>query len=255
MARVFLVILLTVVFETGCATPVVYPNIKGLAQDDGTLAPADETGRQYCRRLATTTDVLATNRFIGGASFAGAATFLAVMAAAMGPGEDGKDWHVRNRNLLTLGGAAILAIPATLFLSRAMDFSTASGAASRAQASNAEDDKIMAACLRSRAIALDTRAALAASTLQQFQEDRAGDKKVLQALHKLALQEALAGNVDSASSITTEALSIAKSKGLEVETHRLKQLAKEYKLMAPKKAPEAQLVPNSIPEPANGEKR
>lgn len=117
----------------------------------------DESGPEYCYRVATAADKYSQLYLSWGIVSTVVASGLVIIGTAMGPDtRDDANWAQTNRNTLTIASGGLIGIPAAILLSRSSDMSAASSSASKAMA--VDDPEAMARCLDARALVVDARA-------------------------------------------------------------------------------------------------
>lgn len=120
--------------------------------------PDPQSGKDYCMGLSAATDHAAQVDLSFGIIAALAASAGIVAGGLMGPDTSSNaNWVAKNRNAITIGSGALLAVPATILIMRSKDNSKASAAASNALAPDFDGDQAMKQCLGVRADLVNAR--------------------------------------------------------------------------------------------------
>lgn len=117
-----------------------------------------QSGKDYCMGLSAATDKAAQIYLAFGIISALAAGGGIIAGGLMGPDTSSNaNWVAKNRNAITIGSGALLAVPATILIMRSKDNSKASAAASNALAPDFDDAQAMKQCLDARADLVNAR--------------------------------------------------------------------------------------------------
>lgn len=144
---------------SGCGS-VAVPYIKG-DQDGKKEWTGDETSKEYCSRLTTNADATAQKELGWGIVLGILSGGMAVTGAAVGP-DTGSDasWLGKGRSGLIIAGGALLALPATLLLTRSKDANAASANAGQAMGLS-DNAEMMKQCLAARTALVNARSNIA----------------------------------------------------------------------------------------------
>ncbi len=175
----------------GCGT-LPLPASKGDPQGKSGTWGEDQSAKSYCKELANVADKKG-QKFLGLGIVGGiVASGLAVAGASMGAGTG--NWAAENRNALVIGSGAVVAVPTTVFLTRARDASGTSGAASAVML----DDDAYKKCLAARSGYSMGRGAVATSAGSSFDDLIKNAQKAAEEEAKKQEEEAKEAEKDAA---------------------------------------------------------
>jgi hypothetical protein len=162
--------LISLLFFAGCGSAPV-PQVKEQWNEStNTMQREMENGYEYCRRVATNSDVRSQWYLGTGIGLSILAASLVVAGTAMGPDTDsGASWVEENRNSLIISGGGLVAIPATVFLMLTKN-STRTSAAAALGMMAADDASALKTCLQARNSLVNARLDIADYVKDTYQE-------------------------------------------------------------------------------------